>query len=83
MVNCCIVTGCTNRQGKEYKLSFSRLPKDPKRRRLWSATINRKDYNPPLEGDVRVCGIHFINGMDVLSDLETIHYSFTIMNDRR
>ncbi len=62
MVNSCIITGCANRQAKGSKLSFSRLPKDPERRRLWLAAINRKDYNPPLESDVRVCGIHFING---------------------
>ena len=62
MVNSCIIIGCVSRQEKGSGLSFCRLPKDPERRRLWLAAIHRKKYNPPLESDVRVCGLHFING---------------------
>eukprot|EP00794_Sanderia_malayensis_P005057 gene5057-5716_t len=63
MVNSCIVTGCANRQIKGVNLSFCRLPKDAERRRLWLAAICRKNYNPSLESDVRVCGAHFISGV--------------------
>eukprot|EP00794_Sanderia_malayensis_P002714 gene2714-3139_t len=62
MVNSCIVIGCANRQVKGSKLGFYRLPKEPNRRRHWLAAIRRKQYNPPLGSDVRVCGKHFISG---------------------
>eukprot|EP00795_Rhopilema_esculentum_P011717 gene11717-85_t len=61
MVNSCIVMSCANRQTKESKLGFYRLPKKPNRRRLWLVAIHHKKYNPPLGNYVGVCGKHFIS----------------------
>ena len=56
-VNSCVVIGYANHQVKGSSLSFCCLQKGPERRRLWLAAINQKNYDPPQDSDVQVCGL--------------------------
>ena len=57
--SCCAV-GCTNRYSKDCGLEFYRFPKDPDRRRVWIAAVNRKDWHPSEHS--WLCSSHFVGG---------------------
>ncbi|XP_065100584.1 uncharacterized protein [Paramisgurnus dabryanus] len=57
--SCCAI-GCSNRFGKNSKLSFYRLPKQPERRNKWIAALCRKNWNPVTE--TWICSSHFVSG---------------------
>lgn len=82
----CVVVGCAMRKderAKASKLGFFRIPKEQKKRRLWIAAINRKNWKPA--DWERVCGRHFVSGRSS-SDRNNVDYCPTlymkgIMND--
>ncbi|XP_070384308.1 uncharacterized protein [Dermacentor albipictus] len=41
-------------------VKFHRFPADPEHRRLWIASVNRKDFLP--SDSSRVCSVHFVSG---------------------
>ena len=55
----CIVPGCTNgsRKTKGIPVSYHRLPKDKKMRKIWLNRIRRD--NPPQDKSCYVCSMHF------------------------
>ena len=78
MVKVCVVSGCSNRQ-KKGGVSFFSIPGviesqgaktkelSSRRRTLWLARINRKNWSPSSSS--RVCGDHFISGNTFIYDL--------------
>ena len=69
MVQICCVIGCTNRSDRNKDLSFHSIPAviqhqgprteelSAKRRRIWIAKINRKNWTPTR--NLFVCSVHF------------------------
>ncbi|KAJ8271078.1 hypothetical protein GJAV_G00122490 [Gymnothorax javanicus] len=72
MVTTCVVYGCHNRSSKGSQLRFFRIPVvrknegeaawelSQRRRALWLARINRKNFQPSESS--RVCSDHFVQG---------------------
>ena len=61
MVRSCSAIGCMKRDTQESRSKgkrFYRISVKPDKRRLWLATMQRKDFNPPP--DAAICSIHFI-----------------------
>ncbi|XP_019736608.1 uncharacterized protein LOC109522457 isoform X1 [Hippocampus comes] len=63
MVHTCVVAGCRNRRTPGTGLSFYRFPRDPERKQLWIAAVNRQGW-APNDGS-RLCSTHFISGKQV------------------
>ncbi|XP_041129111.1 THAP domain-containing protein 1-like [Polyodon spathula] len=72
MPDVCCAVGCTNRRGKQFRVSFYRIPAEPDRRAKWISAINRvaktDSRNPKSKTDwtptqyTRLCSEHFIKG---------------------
>ena len=58
--SCCAV-GCTKRYYKGCGVHFYRFPKDSRRRNLWIASVNRKDWEPTEH--TWICSSHFVGGV--------------------
>ncbi|XP_057674668.1 probable voltage-dependent N-type calcium channel subunit alpha-1B isoform X2 [Corythoichthys intestinalis] len=61
MVKACVTVGCTNREDGRRDLKFYRIPRDPKRRAIWTAAIRRENWAP--KNHHRLCSSHFISAL--------------------
>ncbi|XP_057674670.1 probable voltage-dependent N-type calcium channel subunit alpha-1B isoform X3 [Corythoichthys intestinalis] len=57
----CVTVGCTNREDGRRDLKFYRIPRDPKRRAIWTAAIRRENWAP--KNHHRLCSSHFISAL--------------------
>jgi len=64
MPNSCVAIDCNNRANSEKKIKLYEFPTDPVRRNLWISAVKRKSWQPTQ--DSRICGAHFISGIQVL-----------------
>ena len=62
MPNSCCAVGCSNRKSKRPDLTFYRIPKDAKRKKLWVQAIKRESWSEQMIVNARVCSEHFETG---------------------
>ena len=72
----CAIVNCKSRSDRDSKIKFYRIPAEivhqgeetaelsKRRRTLWVAKINRKNFTPA--NHTRVCSLHFIKGIHTL-----------------
>ena len=55
----CAVVGCSSSSSSGEAIAFFQFPRDKKLRRLWTAQISRKNFNPSQHVHPKVCERHF------------------------
>lgn len=57
MVSCAACCQTKNAKTREIGVSFHRFPKDPERRKIWTAFVKKKDWEPSTSAFL--CSLHF------------------------
>lgn len=82
MVHCCAVDCFNNSKANDNGISFYKLPRDHKLKKIWITKIKRT--NLPKEENIRICHLHFADECferDLKVGLHTcIYILFLIIN---